>query len=74
MKNKNQIGCGYCSGEQACPIRTNDVNRAKLKCPLFCHYSVSLPIDRYQQNAINVLNDWEKERISLPPLIKTKIK
>ena len=59
-KAKNQIGCGWCAGELACPIKTSDKNRAKLGCPLFIHHNYCSPILEFEQHAIDVLNDFEK--------------
>lgn len=39
MKNNNQIGCGYCAKEKTCEIRDPKINRAKLGCKEFKHYS-----------------------------------
>jgi hypothetical protein len=38
-KKENQIGCGYCKEEETCPIRDPKINKAKLGCKQFKHYS-----------------------------------
>ena len=72
MNNKNQIGCVYCIYEECCLIRTFDINRAELDCPKFIHYSDKKPNElTYLTNTWKeLLYEWEKERISLPPLKK----
>jgi Fe-S-cluster-containing dehydrogenase component len=37
IDKSKQIGCGYCINEKICPIRTPDINRAKLGCSGFLH-------------------------------------
>ena len=72
MNNKNQIGCGYCIYEECCLIRTFDINRAELDCPKFIHYSDKKPNELTYLTSTwkELLYEWEKERISLPPLKK----
>jgi len=36
---KNQIGCGYCSLETICKKYDSKINKAKLGCKEFTHYS-----------------------------------
>jgi len=38
MKNKNQIGCGYCDKEKECSIRDSKINKAKQGCNQFKHF------------------------------------
>lgn len=38
-KKENQIGCGYCKLEETCEIRDPKINKAKLGCPHFKHFS-----------------------------------
>lgn len=38
-KIDNQIGCGYCEFEKECKDRDPKVNKAKLGCKKFKHYS-----------------------------------
>jgi hypothetical protein len=38
-KKKNQIGCGYCIHEFRCTKRDPKINKAKLGCKKFKHYS-----------------------------------
>ncbi len=38
-KKENQIGCGYCIHEAYCAIRDPKINKAKLGCKMFTHYS-----------------------------------
>jgi len=39
MKQYDQIGCGYCYKEKICKIRDPKINKAKLGCEEFKHYS-----------------------------------
>jgi len=36
---ENQVGCGYCANEKTCAIRDSKVNKAKLGCPDWNHFS-----------------------------------
>lgn len=57
---KNQIGCGYCSFEKICPIKTSDKNRAKLGCPIFEHHTKAtgiLSLSIGTQNQLREFND-----------------
>jgi hypothetical protein len=38
-KIENQIGCGYCTLEKTCKIRDPKVNKAKLGCEFFIHFT-----------------------------------
>jgi hypothetical protein len=38
-KPENQIGCGYCKEEKICKIRDPKINKAKLGCKDFKHYT-----------------------------------
>ena len=38
-KPENQIGCGYCKKEKICKIRDPKINKAKLGCKDFKHYT-----------------------------------
>jgi len=38
-KKKNQIGCGYCSKEKTCKMHDPKINKAKLGCKEFQHYT-----------------------------------
>jgi hypothetical protein len=38
-KKENQIGCGYCKRESLCTKHNPKVNKAKLGCKEFKHYS-----------------------------------
>ena len=36
---KKQIGCGYCAHETNCKIRVREINKAKLGCKDFLHWT-----------------------------------
>lgn len=38
-KKENQIGCGYCIYETTCKDRVPSINKAKLGCKRFNHFS-----------------------------------
>lgn len=38
-RTKTQIGCGYCINEKNCPIRNPRINKAKLGCVDWKHYT-----------------------------------
>jgi len=38
-KKENQIGCGYCKHESICTKRDPKINKAKLGCKNFNHFS-----------------------------------
>jgi hypothetical protein len=38
-KIENQIGCGWCGFEKTCKDRDPKINKAKLGCKKFIHYS-----------------------------------
>jgi hypothetical protein len=39
---KGQIGCGYCDKETTCDKRNPKINKAKLGCADFKHFSKSI--------------------------------
>ncbi len=41
---KDQIGCGYCDKEKTCKIRDPKINKAKLGCADFQHWTKTLKI------------------------------
>ena len=52
-KPENQIGCGYCKEEKICKIRNPKINKAKLGCKHFKHFSEELNIVENENTRTN---------------------